>query len=101
MRTISLRLDDATDAALIAYCQRHGLTQTRAVHEAIHHLVQAEAQQSARPTPAELAERLGLIGSFRSAEGDLGEQHAAHLKARLRTRHRHDSDPAGGVPSQS
>lgn len=100
MRTISLRLDDATDAALIAYCQRHGLTQTHAVRDAIHHLVQAEAQP-ARPTPAELAEQLGLIGAFRSTEGDLGEQHAAHLKARLRARHQRDSGPADDMAASA
>ncbi len=91
MRTISLRLDDTTDAVLLAYCQRHGLTQTRAVRDAIQHLVQVEARQSVRPTPAELAEQFGLIGAFRSSEGDLGERHAAHLKARLRARHERDS----------
>lgn len=89
MRTISLRLDDATDAALVAYCQRHGLTQTRALKDAIGHLV--EAEQQPRPTPAALAEQMGLIGAFHSAEGDLGEQHAQHLKARLRARHARDS----------
>jgi hypothetical protein len=91
MRTISLRLDDTTDAVLTDYCQRHGLTQTRAVRDAILHLVETDARQTLRPTPAELAERFGLIGAFRSVEGDLGEQHAAHLKARLRARQERDA----------
>jgi hypothetical protein len=68
MRTISFRLDDT-----------------------IQHLLQVEARQSVRPTPAELAGQFGLIGAFRSTEGDLGERHAAHLNACVRARHEQDS----------
>lgn len=92
MRTISLRLDDATDAALLAYCQQRGLTQTDAVKSAILHLVATQ-----RPSPAALAEHMGLIGAFRSTEGDLGENHAQHLKSRLRQRLARDS----GTPDMS
>ena len=86
MRTISLRLDDRTDAALTAYCTQHRLTQTDAVKAAIAHLVEAQ-----RPTPAELAARFGLIGGFRSGVGDLGQNHSQHLKQRLRTKLNKDS----------
>jgi hypothetical protein len=88
MRTISLRLDDRTDAVLTAYCERHGLTQTGALKEAIEHLAAAD-----RRAPAELARELGLIGAFRSAEGDLGARHSARLKERLRARHERDTLP--------
>jgi len=89
MRTISIRLDDHTDALLSNYCERHGLTQTNAVKAAIEHLADAH-----RPTPAELAERLGLIGAFRSAEGDLGAEHSARVKERLRAKRLAEQLPA-------
>jgi hypothetical protein len=91
MRTISLRLDDRTDAILTAYCERHGLTQTAALKAAIDHLAGAR-----RPTPAELAGELGLIGASRSAEGDLGARHSARLKERLRAKLERDTAAAAG-----
>jgi len=81
MRTISIRLDAHTDGLLSAYCKRHEVTQTDALKAAIEHLAGA-----ARPRPAELAQQLGLIGAFRSAEGDLGAQHSQRVKQRLRER---------------
>jgi hypothetical protein len=89
MRTISIRLDDHTDAVLTAYCERHGLTQTGALKAAIEHLAEAHRQN-----PAELAAQFGLIGAFSSTEGDLAENHSQRLKQRLRTRHERDSMPA-------
>lgn len=88
MRTISVRLDDHTDAVLSAYCERHGLTQTSALKAAIEHLA-----ESHRPTPAELAAQLGLIGGFRSAERDLGEMHSKRVKERLLARQKRDAMP--------
>lgn len=88
MRTISIRLDDHTDLMLASYCERHGLTQTDAVKQAIECLAAA-----ARPTPAERAERLGLIGAFRSCEGDLAQNHSQRLKERLRAKLARDSMP--------
>ncbi|MFT3816505.1 MAG: hypothetical protein QM750_02570 [Rubrivivax sp.] len=79
MRTISIRLDDDTDAALRAFCLRHGVSQTDAVKSAIGKLAAAP-----RPTPAELAQRHGLIGGFRSGDGDLAAAHSQRLKQRLR-----------------
>ena len=38
MRTLSIRLDDHTDAMLTEHCQRHGLMQTDAVKAAIGQL---------------------------------------------------------------
>lgn len=84
MRTISIRLDDHTDAVLTAYCERHGLTQTGALKAAIAHLADAH-----RPSPAELARQFGLIGGFRSVEGDLGAAHSQRLKERMK-RKAHD-----------
>jgi hypothetical protein len=88
MRTISIRLDDHTDSVLIEHCQRNGLTQTDAIKAAIKHLAGRH-----KPTPAELAAELGLIGGFRSAEGDLAANHSQRVKERLRARRIRDSVP--------
>ena len=96
MRTISFRLDDQTDLVLTAICERHGLTQTDALKAAIEHLAAAR-----RPTPAELAERLGLIGWFRSPERNLAEQHSQRLKQRLRKRRQRDSIPTSASSARS
>lgn len=89
MRTISIRLDDHTDGVLIAYCTRHDLTQTAALKAAIEHLADAS-----RPSPAELAVQLGLIGSFRSATGDLAANHSQRVKEKLRAKRAAESTPA-------
>lgn len=78
MRTISIRLDEQTDALLTAHCQTHALTQTDAIKAAIVHLADQH-----RPTPAELAAELGLIGGMRSGEGDLAQHHSQRVKQRL------------------
>ncbi|GAB1390410.1 MAG: hypothetical protein AMXMBFR78_06440 [Rubrivivax sp.] len=81
MRTISIRLDDRTDALFRLSCERLGLSQTDALKAAIEHL--AERQ---RPTPAELAAQLGLIGSFRSGHSDRAVEHSREVKQRLRAK---------------
>ena len=89
MRTISIRLDDHTDGVLTAYCERHGLTQTAVLKAAIEHLAEAS-----RPSPAELAAQLGLVGAFRSAQGDLAANHSQRVKERLRAKRASESLPA-------
>ena len=86
MRTISIRLDDRTDALFRAFCERLGLSQTDALKVAIEHVVEQH-----RPSPAELAGQLGLIGGFRSGVGDLAINHSQHLKQRLRAKLQRDS----------
>ena len=88
MRTISIRLDDHADAVLTEHCQRHGLTQTDAIKNAIEQLAGQH-----KPTPAQLAAELGLIGGFRSAEGDLAANHAQRVKERLSAKRARDSMP--------
>ena len=61
MRTISVRLDDGSEARLDSLCQSLGLSQTEVVKAGLVSL----QRQSA--SPAALAERLGLIGGFSSA----------------------------------
>ncbi len=89
MRTISIRLDDHTDAVLTEHCRRNGLTQTDAIKTAIEQLADRH-----KPTPAELAAQLGLIGGFRSSEGDLAINHSQHVKERLRAKLTRESVPA-------
>ena len=96
MRTISIRLDDHTDGVLTAYCERHDLTQTAALKAAIGHLANAS-----RPTPAELAAQLGLIGSFRSSQGDLAENHSQRIKEKLRAKRVVESAPLPRAVSKS
>lgn len=93
MRTISIRLDDRTDAVFTAHCRRYGLRQTDAIKAAIEQLVGRD-----KPTPAELAAELGLIGGFRSAEGDLAQNHSQRVKERMRARAERAAD-AGGLRS--
>lgn len=83
MRTLSVRLDDQTDALLRAYCARTGLSQTDAIKSGIAALaVEVDS-------PAQLAEALGLIGCFDSGAGDLGRNHSRRLREKLAAqRHR-------------
>jgi hypothetical protein len=94
MRTISIRLDDRTDALLTAHCQRHGLTQTDAVKAAIEQLAGQH-----KPTPAALAAELGLIGGFGSKQGDLAQQHSLRVKERLRAKRKRESVPPAAAPT--
>lgn len=94
MRTISVRLDADTDATLTAHCQRHGMTQTDAIKAAIEQLAGQH-----QPTPAELAAELGLIGGFRSGQGDLARNHGLRVKERLRAKRARDSVPMSKTPA--
>ena len=84
MRTISIRLDDRTDALFRAFCERHGVSQTNALKAAIEQL-----SEQHKASPAELAAQIGLIGGFRSGEGDLGAKHSERAKQRLRDKQAH------------
>jgi predicted transcriptional regulator len=74
MRTISVRLDDGSEARLDSLCQSLALSQTEVVKAGLALLQQAE--------------RLGLIGGFSSgAAGSCttskGRDHSALLRQRL------------------
>ena len=82
MRTISVRLDDGSEARLDSLCQTLGLSQTEVVKAGLVLLQQHST------SPAALAEGLGLIGSFSSPaqEGDTtsrGRDHSALLRQKL------------------
>ena len=82
MRTISVRLDDASEAKLDQLCRSLGLSQTDVVKAGL------ELLQRQHQNPADLAESLALVGAFASAEGESrphrGRDHAALLKRKLR-----------------
>jgi Arc/MetJ-type ribon-helix-helix transcriptional regulator len=82
MRTISVRLDDASAARLDSLCQTLGLSQSEVVKASLALL----QRQSA--SPAALAERLGLIGCFSSGDPVTGstrqaQNHSAVLRQKL------------------
>jgi hypothetical protein len=81
MRTISVRLDDGSEARLDSLCQSLGLSQTEVVKAGLVSL----QRQSA--SPAALAQRLGLIGGFSSATPgsttSRGRDHSALLRQKL------------------
>jgi len=82
MRPITVHLDDATEARLECLCQTLGLSQSEVIKAALALLLQQAT------SPADLAERLGLIGSFSSAaQGSgatsRGRDHSALLPQKL------------------
>jgi hypothetical protein len=81
MRTISVRLDDESNAALQLLCERLQATQTDVIRQAL-----SELAAQAAPTPASLAADLGLVGMFDSGDGTLAAQHSSAVKAKLATR---------------
>jgi len=86
MRTISVRLDGGSEAKLESLCQTLGLSQTEVVKAGL------ELLQRQTASPAALAERLGLIGSFSSAPPGSaptgrGRDHSALLRQKLRGQH--------------
>lgn len=89
MRTISVRLDEHTDALFRAYCEVHGVNQTDALKAAIEQLAARD-----KATPVVLARKLGLIGSFRSSEGDLAVNHSKRVKERLGAQRERESTTA-------
>ncbi|NMQ21103.1 CopG family transcriptional regulator [Candidatus Competibacter phosphatis] len=83
MRTVSIRLDEATDARLRQIRARTGQSQTEVIKAAIAAFAERE-----EPAPAQSAAALDLIGCFDSGVGDLGRNHARHLRAQLAAKHR-------------
>jgi Arc/MetJ-type ribon-helix-helix transcriptional regulator len=86
MRTISVRLDDGSEARLDSLCQSLGLSQTEVVKAGL------ESLQRQSASPAALAERLGLIGGFSSAAPgsgttSRGRDHSALLRQKLSRQH--------------
>jgi Arc/MetJ-type ribon-helix-helix transcriptional regulator len=80
MRTVSVRLDDASEATLEHLCQILGLSQTDVIKAGLALL------QHQRQSPAALAESLGLVGCFSGNEQ--ARDHSALLKQKLKRQHR-------------
>lgn len=81
MRTISVRLDDASEARLEGLCQRLGLSQTDVVKAGL------ELLQHQHQSPAALAEALDLQGCFASGDPAHGREHADRIRQKLRRQH--------------
>ena len=89
MRTISVRLDDGSEARLNNLCQNLGLSQSEVVKAGLALL----QQQST--SPAALAESFGLVGSFSSSTPESGttsrgRDHAALLRQKLSHQHKRE-----------
>lgn len=80
MRMLSVRLDDAEAAALKALCEQTGLTQSEVIKRSIADL--AREKLFVR-RPAQLAQELGLVGSF-DGPRDLGSKSRRYLRRALR-----------------
>ncbi len=81
MRTISVRLDDASEARLEGLCQQLGLSQTDVVKAGL------ELLQHQRQSPAALAESLDLVGCFACGDPTGARDHAARLRQKLLRQH--------------
>ncbi len=80
MKMLSVRLDDAEFAALSKLSEQLGETRSQVVKRSISAL----AQQTLRsPSAHDLAEKMGLIGSFRG-RADLSENVALRVRQKLR-----------------
>ncbi len=89
MRTISVRLDDTTDVRLRQLCDQTRQSQTEIIKAAIALLANQEVR-----SPAQSAAEWGLIGGFDSGVGDLGRDHARHVRTTLASKRQRDGHPA-------
>jgi hypothetical protein len=87
MRTISIRLDEQTDALLQMYCGLTGMSQTEVISAGIARMT------TETPSSVALAEQLGLIGCFDGASGDLGRNHAQRVREKLVKKQRAKRSP--------
>ncbi|CAN5407037.1 hypothetical protein BH11PSE9_BH11PSE9_11140 [soil metagenome] len=79
MRTISLSIDDRTDALLRAACERTGLSESAVLQSALEQFA-----NSTLSSPLRLASELGLVGGFASGVGQLGARHSEILAMALK-----------------
>ena len=80
MKMLSVRLDDAEFAALSRLSEQLGETRSQVVKRSISVLAQ---QKLRSPSAHELAEKMGLIGSFRG-RADLSENVSLRVRQKLR-----------------
>ena len=80
MKMLSVRLDDSEFAALARLSEQLGETRSEVVKRGIAELVRRKQRAE---SPHELAERMGLIGSFRG-RADLSENVALQVRRKLR-----------------
>lgn len=80
VKMVSVRLNDAELELLSRLSEQLGESRTQVVKRSISALVEQKLQ---RPSPHELAERMGLIGSFRG-RANLSENVALYVKNKVR-----------------
>ena len=80
MKMLSVRLDDSEFAALSHLSEQLGESRSQVVKRGIAELAK---QRAGKLTPYELAQQLGMIGSF-NGRPDLSENVAARVKRKLR-----------------
>jgi len=77
--TVSVRLPEATERRLTAYCRAHRLSKSEAVKKALELLLTDANQQ---PTPYELG--AGGFGADQTHTGDIARQSKRLLRERFR-----------------
>ena len=80
MKRLSVRLDDAEFAALSQLSEQLGESRSQVLKRGIAELAK---QRAGKPTPYELAQKLGMIGSF-DGRPDLSEYVGARVRRKLR-----------------
>jgi Arc/MetJ-type ribon-helix-helix transcriptional regulator len=81
--TVSVRLDEDTEAKLRRLLEDKGGTLSAFVRAAIEEKLEREAN---KPTPYEAGKH--LFGRYGSGIGDLAENHKKYFKEKMRAKHR-------------
>jgi Arc/MetJ-type ribon-helix-helix transcriptional regulator len=81
--TISVRLDEPTEARLRRLLEEQGGSVSAFVRAAILEKLEREGK---KPTPYALGKH--LFGQFKSGKGDLAENHSKYFKEAMRAKHR-------------
>jgi hypothetical protein len=81
--TLSVRLDEETEARLRRLLEQRGDSLSAFVRAAILEKLEREGK---KPTPYDLGKH--LFGRFKSGKGDLAENHSKYFKDAMRAKHR-------------
>lgn len=81
--TITVRLDESTEAKLRRLLEERGSSLSAFVRAAIAEKLEREAK---KPTPYELGKH--LFGRYGSGLGDLASNHKKYFKEKMRAKHR-------------
>jgi len=81
--TVTVRLDEETEAKLRRLLEQNGGSLSAFVRAAIAEKLEREVK---KPTPYELGKH--LFGRYGSGLGDLASNHKKHFKEKMRAKHR-------------